>query len=170
MPPDRRSEVRRREAMRYVFVDRILNFDASRSIRGVKVVSCQEPHLADHFPGFPVLPGVLMLESAFELAQWFCRATKEFPQADFRPVGVSRVRFARPVRPGDRLELDCSCLSWTDGDCECRVKGSVGGQKAFQARLLLREEPFGDEALSRPERVRELLLRQRTEFDQLMLA
>lgn len=152
--------------MRYVFVDRILDFDSSRAIRGVKVVSCQEPYLADHFPGFPVLPGVLMLESAFELAQWFCRASRDFPPVDFRPVAVSRVRFARPVRPGDRLELDCSCLAWTDEVCECRVKGNVDGKKAFQARLRLREEPFGPPAGD--DRVDGHLRRLRAEFDQLM--
>ena len=64
--------------MRFSLVDRILTLEPGRSITAVKNLSIAEEYLADHFPGFPVMPGVLMIESLVQAGGWLIRETEGF--------------------------------------------------------------------------------------------
>ncbi|MGA2173288.1 MAG: hypothetical protein ABSG82_09830 [Sedimentisphaerales bacterium] len=61
--------------MRFILIDKIVELEAGRRIKTVKCVTLAEEYLADHFPTFPVLPGVLLLEGLIESASWLVRAT-----------------------------------------------------------------------------------------------
>ena len=65
--------------MRFLLVDRILSLEPGRSITAIKNVSAAEEYLADHFPGYPVLPGVMMLECLVQTGAWLMRSTERFP-------------------------------------------------------------------------------------------
>ena len=66
--------------MRFVLIDRIQEIVPGQSLTAVKNLSLAEEYLADHFPGFPVMPGVLMLEAMTQSAAWLVRSTEDFKQ------------------------------------------------------------------------------------------
>ena len=67
--------------MRFTFVDRVMELQPGVKITTVKCLSLAEEYLADHFPRFPVMPGVLMLEAMTEAQRWLIRATRTSPTA-----------------------------------------------------------------------------------------
>ena len=73
---------------------------------GTKLVSANEPYFAGHFPGAPVLPGVLLCEALVQLGSHLAGDDEEL-----RLVGVEKARFRRPVLPGDHLQLEVTCIA-----------------------------------------------------------
>jgi len=90
--------------MRFVFVDRIVAVEPSRRIETLKTVSGLEDVFADHFPGYPVLPGALVVEAFAQASQLLIAVSRDFAEVG-RLRGLSRVAFRHPVRPGDRLKV-----------------------------------------------------------------
>ena len=80
--------------MRFFLVDRIEKFEAGKSLRAIKHLTLAEEYLADHFPTFPVMPGVLQLQTVIEAGSWLMRLTEDFA----RNVWV--VREVRAVKYG----------------------------------------------------------------------
>ena len=74
--------------MKFVLIDKITALDSGKSLTAVKSVSLAEEYLADHFPAFPVLPGVLLLEGLIESASWLVREHQKF----FKQYGLARMR------------------------------------------------------------------------------
>src|ERR1051326_1097522 len=89
-------------AFPYVLVDRVLELEPGVRAVGTKRVSANEPYFAGHFPGAPVLPGVVLCEALTQLGG-------HAAGADVRLVGVDKARFRRPVLPGDPLRLEVTC-------------------------------------------------------------
>ncbi|HWO20020.1 MAG TPA: 3-hydroxyacyl-ACP dehydratase FabZ family protein [Kofleriaceae bacterium] len=95
--------------MRYILLDRITQLSPPELARGVKCVSLSDDIFADHFPGFPVLPGALILEGLAQLAGVLLEATmRQRGRHDLHALltMVDRAKFRQVVRPGDRLELE----------------------------------------------------------------
>ncbi|PYM90692.1 MAG: 3-hydroxyacyl-[acyl-carrier-protein] dehydratase FabZ [Candidatus Rokuibacteriota bacterium] len=92
--------------MRFVFVDRIVGADPGRRIETLKNVSANEDVFADHFPGYPVFPGALVVESFAQACQLLIAMSHDFAEIG-RLERLSRVAFARPIRPGDQLRIRC---------------------------------------------------------------
>src|SRR5207247_2254447 len=101
--PERGASGRR--AFPYVLVDRVLEVEPGQRAGGVKRVSANEPYFAGHFPGAPVLPGVLLCEALVELGGRLAG------DEDLRLVAVDKARFRRPVLPGDTLRLEVTCTA-----------------------------------------------------------
>jgi 3-hydroxyacyl-[acyl-carrier-protein] dehydratase len=92
--------------MRFVFVDRIVSAEPRRRIATLKSVSALEDVFADHFPGYPVLPGALVVEAFAQAAQLLIGLSHDFAEVG-RLRRLSRVAFRHQVRPGDRLAIRC---------------------------------------------------------------
>jgi UDP-N-acetylglucosamine acyltransferase len=122
----------------FVLVDRILEHDAAGRLVAAKNVTGSEDYFAGHFPGQPVMPGVLILESLAQAAGIWLLKTAPDPRAvEIRVVGFDDTKFRRPVVPGDQLRLEVR-LERRRGDL-ARFRGDVrvGDVRAAEALLLL---------------------------------
>jgi 3-hydroxyacyl-[acyl-carrier-protein] dehydratase len=137
-----RAEVSRRSrlfgaAMRYVLVDKILELESRRRIVAVKNLSAAEEYLADHFPGFPIMPGVLMLEALCQAGAWLVRVSEDFRHSIILLRAARAVRYASFVEPGRQLLLEADWVSSNDRHVEVRATGRIGDEAVVTARLTL---------------------------------
>ena len=96
--------------MRFLFVDQILEFEKGKSATGTKVVTMSEDFLADHFPRFPVMPGVLQLEAISQVASWLAFVTSDFKmKGTLSELGT--IKFKDFVKPGDQMIIEVSFQS-----------------------------------------------------------
>ena len=128
------NEILRHLPHRYPFllIDRVIEFNKGESLTGIKNVTYNEPFFQGHFPQRPVMPGVLILEAMAQATGLLAFRTLE-NTADrdtlYFLVGMDRVRFKRPVEPGDQLLLSARLLKTKRGiwifDCDARVDGAI---------------------------------------------
>jgi len=121
----------------FLLVDRIIAFEPDVSITAIKNVTINEPFFQGHFPGTPVMPGMLMLEALAQAGGVLVSKTLEGPLGDriFMFTGVEKAKFRRPVGPGDQLILRCFDLKRRLTLCKMRAEASVDGQIAVEAEL-----------------------------------
>ncbi len=121
----------------FLMVDGILEIERLKRIVGVKNVTINEAHFQGHFPGRPVMPGVLIIEALAQAGGLLLLL--EIPDRDNKLlylVAVDGVRFRRPVVPGDQLKLELDVLSWRGDFCRLEGKATVDGQLAVEATLM----------------------------------
>ena len=127
--------------MRFAQLDRITSLEPGVSITAVKSLCLSEEYLQDHFPRFPVMPGVLMLESLFQASTWLVRATHRFEHSTTVLRESKNIKFQDFVQPGDQLKVVCEIKPKKDGDesplTTLKVSGTVNGKVAVSGRLVL---------------------------------
>jgi len=121
----------------FLLVDRVTSVEPGGRIQGYKNVSVNEPFFTGHFPGNPVMPGVLMIEAMAQLAGILAFKTKNRKAGEgvtYYLGGTDHVRFKRPVLPGDRLDMEASiladkrhvmkfeCAAYVDGELACSAE------------------------------------------------
>ena len=123
--------------MKFHLVDRIESIEPGERIVTIKALSLAEEYLADHFPAFPVLPGVLMIESMVQAAAWLVRVEQDFSRSVIVLTKARNVKYASFVQPGDILR--CEVTAKEIGDDAARFKGTgfVGDRQAVGGRLEL---------------------------------
>ncbi len=124
--------------MKFHLVDRIEEIEPGKRIVTRKALSLAEEYLADHFPTYPVLPGVLMLEALTQSAAWLTRVRQNFSRSIVVLRAAKNVRYASFIRPGETLRCEVDAMSI--GEDEAKFKGavSVADRHAVRARLELR--------------------------------
>jgi beta-hydroxyacyl-ACP dehydratase FabZ len=120
-----------------LLVDRVLELEPGKRVKALKNVTANEPHFTGHFPGAPIMPGVLILES---MAQ--CGALmflQDLPDRDtklFYFGGVDKARFRRPVVPGDQLILEVEVIQRRSNSARVKATASVDGSIVAEAEIL----------------------------------
>jgi 3-hydroxyacyl-[acyl-carrier-protein] dehydratase len=90
-----------------------VELESGKRATGIKNVSMSEDFLAHHFPGMPIMPGTLIIESLVQLADWIIREHSGFEQIGLA-TAFRRIKFRRMVRPGDQLRLEVALVSWDE--------------------------------------------------------
>lgn len=130
--------------MRFALVDRILECTPGERIVAVKAVSLAEEYLADHFPTFPVLPGVLMLESLTEAGAWLVRATEDFAHSMILLNEARNVTYKSFVKPGYLLRTEVTCRRLAHDGSDFQGVGWCGDREVVKARFSLRHFNLAD--------------------------
>jgi len=121
----------------FLLVDRILELEPGKRVVGIKNVTFNEEFFQGHFPGNPVMPGVLVLEAMAQvsgIALLGVVADKE--KKLLYLSGVDRCKFRRPVVPGDQLRIEAEIVSLKTRVCKCRATATVDGMVCAEAELL----------------------------------
>ena len=139
--------------MYFSLIDRIVKIQPGKRILATKRLSSLEPYLRDHFPGFPVMPGVLMLEAVFQTSAWLLAESHAFaiPMPQLRQA--RNVKYGRFVKPGDLLFLEAEIIKQQAKVTTLKTSGKVGPTSALSARLLL-ECPSSEHSFSRQRQLR----------------
>ncbi len=145
--------------MRFNLVDRILDFESGRRIRMVKNLTLGEEYLADHFPSFPVMPGVLMLQTLVEASSWLLRITEDFKYSVIVLREAKNVKYGNFMQPGRTLVVTSELVEPSGSEpgnlAIFKGRGEVEGNATVSARLSLARynlrdrHPAFDEADSR---------------------
>jgi len=123
--------------MQFNLIDRIVDVQPGRSLQAVKNLTSGEEYLADHFPTFPVMPGVLMLQALVEAGAWLLRLTENYQHSIIALREVKNVKYGTFVEPGKQLVLSVELAEQTPSLATFKGKGEVEGQSAVTARLVL---------------------------------
>ena len=130
--------------MRFALIDRIVELVPGERIVAVKVLTLAEEYLWDHFPKFPVMPGVLMLQAVTEAASWLIRATDDFAQSVIVLREATNIKYAQFVEPGQELRVSAEIVKHGTDETSVKAKGSVEGRTIVSAKLLLKHYSLAD--------------------------
>ena len=130
--------------MRFSLIDRITDLEAGVRISALKNLSLAEEYLQDHFPGFPVEPGVLMLESMVQASAWLMRHTEDFRYSVVLLKQARAVKFNSFLRPGQTLDVTAKVHKTGEDAWVLKTSGAVNGESTVSARLTLRQFNLAD--------------------------
>jgi 3-hydroxyacyl-[acyl-carrier-protein] dehydratase len=130
--------------MRFTLIDRIVDLEPGVSITAVKALTMAEEYLADHFPRFPVMPGVMMLEAMTQASAWLVRATEDFAHSMVVLKQAGNVKYGQFVEPGQLLTVTAEILKLDGGEVKLKAQGTVDGQVTVSGRLVLARYNLAD--------------------------
>ena len=122
----------------FLMIDRVIDVQARKSARAVKCITANEPWAGGHFPGQPIFPNVLVLESMFQLLAILAYASEPFDptQKVVYFLGVEAAKFRKPIVPGDRMELSLEVTQRRSNIWKAAVTATVDGNLCAQAEIL----------------------------------
>jgi 3-hydroxyacyl-[acyl-carrier-protein] dehydratase len=123
----------------FLLIDRVIAFEPSRFLTGLKNVSFNEPYFMGHFPGHPIMPGVLILEALAQATGILAFKTDKDLSAEsamYYLVGVDNARFKRPVIPGDQLILEVTLERSKRGVGRFSARAKVDGKIVASAGIM----------------------------------
>ena len=130
--------------MRFWLLDSIESFTPGEQLTAVKNVSYSEDYLEDHFPEFPVLPGVFMLEAATQAAAWLLRLTNDLADSVIVLREAKNIKYANFVEPGQQLRVTVYQMKTDNRLTTFKVEGSVGDNPTISGRLVLEHYSLAD--------------------------
>ncbi len=131
--------------MKFYLIDRIEKINPGKEIVARKTLSLAEEYLADHFPIFPVMPGVLMLESLVQAAAWLVRIEQNFTKSMVVLTEARNIRYGNFVTPGRTLQVRAQLVGLDGDTASFKGVGLVdGNQQAVQGRFILRSFNVAD--------------------------
>jgi 3-hydroxyacyl-[acyl-carrier-protein] dehydratase len=130
--------------VKFLLVDRVTELEPRSRIVGHKALSLAEEYLADHFPAFPVLPGVLMLEALIQNSAWLVRDALDFDPTIIVLKQAHNVTYKSFVSPGQVLTLTSICKQMNDDRSIFTASGNVDGREMLKGRIELRHLRLAD--------------------------
>lgn len=123
--------------MRFNLIDRIVEVRPGQSLQAVKNLTLGEEYLADHFPTFPVMPGVLMLETLVEAGAWLLRLTDDYACSVIVMREARGVKYGTFMEPGRQMNVSVELVERGKGVATFKGKGETEGQTTVSARVTL---------------------------------
>jgi 3-hydroxyacyl-[acyl-carrier-protein] dehydratase len=126
----------------FLLIDRIVEFEPAKRLVAIKNVTINEPFFQGHFPDYPIMPGVLVVEAMAQAGGIIM--THEMPDRAQKLVvftGIERAKFRRPVTPGDQLRIEVEVLSFRTRAGRIEGKATVDGKLACEATLTCQVVP-----------------------------
>lgn len=121
----------------FLLVDRVIDCDSGSAIKAIKNVSINEPFFNGHFPGKPVMPGVLIIEALAQATGLLAMASADTPEdAIYYLVGIDKARFKAPVEPGDQLELEVQLIKCRRNIWLFEGEATVDGKLVASAEIM----------------------------------
>ena len=133
--------------MRFSLIDRIVEIEPDVRITALKTLSMAEEYLADHFPHFPVMPGVLMLEAMTQAGAWLVRYNEDFSHSIVVLKEALNVKYGQFLEPGQTLLVTAEVLKSGETETKLKAQGMVDGRTIVSARITLMQYNLAD---SRP--------------------
>jgi 3-hydroxyacyl-[acyl-carrier-protein] dehydratase len=130
--------------MRFCLLDRIIDLQPGTKITAVKLLRAEEDYLRDHFPRFPVMPGVLMLEAMFQASMWLVRQSEDFKHASVLLKEARNVKYSDFVKPGQELLVTAELMKQDDTSATLKAQATINGNVAVSGRLILEKFNIGD--------------------------
>ncbi len=122
-----------------LLVDRIVEMEPGKRIVGIKNVTINEPFFPGHFPGHPIMPGVLIVEAMAQTGGILLMGDVDEPETKIVYfMSIDKVKFRRPVVPGDQLRLEVEMLQFRGRTCRMRGVSYVDGQPVAEAEMMAR--------------------------------
>ncbi len=124
----------------FLLVDRIVEFEAGKMAKGIKNVTINEPFFQGHFPGHPIMPGVLLIEAMAQVGGILAFKSANVENKVVYFMGIDKARFRKPVMPGDRVELILNVIK-NRGDIwvfkgEANVDGKIAAEAEIMATIM----------------------------------
>ena len=131
--------------MRFILIDKVISLESGREIKTIKGLSLAEEYLADHFPTFPVLPGVLLLEGLIESASWLVRHSENFAHSMILLEQARNVKYKSFLAPGAQIEYTVEAKTIEENISSFTGVGVSQDQRIVEARFGLRHFNLADE-------------------------
>jgi 3-hydroxyacyl-[acyl-carrier-protein] dehydratase len=144
----------------FLLIDRIIEFERAKRLVAIKNVTINEPFFQGHFPGYPIMPGVLVVEAMAQAGGIIMM--HEIPDRDQKLVvftGIERAKFRRPVTPGDQLRIEVDVLAFRMRSGKIEGRAWVNSKLACEATLTCqvvprKREPRASDAETEPDPAR----------------
>jgi len=130
--------------VKFVLIDKLTKLTPGQSAAAIKQLSLAEEYLADHFPAFPVLPGVLMVEAMVQTCAWLVRVTQNYAKSVIVLSEAKNVRYGTFVAPGDRMDVTCEATAINADTSQFKAQCMVGDQTTARAQLVLEHFNLAD--------------------------
>ena len=120
----------------FLLIDRIIGFEAGKSAKGIKNVTINEPFFQGHFPGHPIMPGVLILEAMAQVGGILAFKSANVSNKVVYFMGIDKARFRKPVLPGDVLTLSLEVAKTRGNIWSFRAEAHTDSKLAAEAELM----------------------------------
>jgi len=130
--------------MRFVLIDKVVKLDSGKQIQAVKGVSLAEEYLGDHFPTFPVLPGVLLLQGMIESASWLVRQAQHFAHSMVLLEQTRNVKYKSFLAPGQQILYTVNVKTLEENLSSFVGYGEAEDRRIVEARFALRHFNLAD--------------------------
>ena len=119
-----------------MLVDKITEIEEGKRVKGYKNVTINEPFFQGHFPEYPVMPGVLVLEALAQVGAVAVLSMEQFKGKNPLFAGADKVKWRKQVVPGDKLELECEIIKLKGPIGIGKAVATVDGKKACEAEIM----------------------------------
>ncbi|MDO5579839.1 MAG: 3-hydroxyacyl-ACP dehydratase FabZ family protein [Planctomycetia bacterium] len=123
--------------MKFSLIDKIISVEPGKSIIATKSLTMAEEYLKDHFPKFPVMPGVLMIEAMTQASAWLLRISDQFKYSIVILKEARNVKFGKFLQPGQTLQVSAVITKESEHEVVLKTEGTIDGQTRIRAILTI---------------------------------